>query len=67
MARELMPGLVAHCQHEGAALSIEFKGIKVYCHHCHDIFNLIKKSIEINNKLKNGGNHGSRSPNQNLG
>ena len=52
MARELMPGLIAHCQHEGAALSIEFKGITGYCHYCHDIFNLIKKSIEINNKLK---------------
>jgi len=52
MARDLMPRLAAHCQHEGAALffiSLEFAG---YCHYCHDIFNLIKKSIEINNKLK---------------
>ena len=52
MARDLMPGLVAHCQHEGAALSIEFKGVKGYCHYCHDISNLIKRNIEINNKLK---------------
>ena len=49
MARDLMPGLVAHCQHEGATLSIEFKGVKGYCH---DISNLIKRNIEINNKLK---------------
>jgi lipase chaperone LimK len=52
MAKVLMPRLVAHCQHEGAALFIEFKGMKGYCHYCHDIFNLIKKSIEINNKFK---------------
>ena len=52
MARRLIPRLPAHCQHEVAALphiSIELAG---YCHYCHDIFNLIKKSIEINNKLK---------------
>ncbi len=52
MAKDLMPGLVAHCQHEGAALPIEFKGVKGYCHYCHDISNLIKRNIEINNKLK---------------
>lgn len=52
MARCLMPRLPARCQHKGAALhlvSIEFAGDY---HYCHDIFNLIKKSIEINNKLK---------------
>jgi hypothetical protein len=52
MAKNLMPGLVAHCQHEGAAPSIEFKGVKGCCHYCHDISNLIKRNIEINNKLK---------------
>jgi hypothetical protein len=52
MAKDLMPRLVAHCQHEGAALSIEFKGMRGYCHYCHDISNLIKKNIKINNKLK---------------
>ena len=52
MARRLMPTLPARCQHKEAALSpvsIELEG---YCHYCHDIFNLIKNSIEINNKLK---------------
>jgi hypothetical protein len=52
MARDLMPRLAAHCQHEGAALSFISLEFAVYCHYCHDIFNLIKKSIEINNKLK---------------
>jgi hypothetical protein len=52
MARDLMPGLVAHCQHEGVALSIDFKRVKGYCYYCHDISNLIKRNIEVNNKLK---------------
>ncbi len=52
MAKDLMPGLVAHCQHEGGALPIEFKGGQGYCHYCHDISNLINRNIEINNKLK---------------
>lgn len=52
MARRLMPTLAARCQHKEAALlplSLEFAD---HCHYCHDIFNLIKKSIGINNKLK---------------
>ena len=52
MAKDLMPRLVAHCQHEGAALYIEFKGMKDYCHYCHDISNLIKRNIKINIKLE---------------
>ncbi len=53
MARDLVPRLTALCQHEGATLSIEFKRIKGYYHNCHDIYNLIKRNIEINNNLKN--------------
>lgn len=52
MARHVMPRLALHCQHKVAALfpvSLEFAS---HCHYCHDIFNLIKKSIEINNMLK---------------
>ena len=52
MAKDLMPRLAAHCQNERAALFVKSLEFAVYCHYCHDIFNLIKKSIEINNKLK---------------
>jgi len=52
MAQDLMPRLVAHHQYEGAAPPIESKGIKDYYHYCQAIFNLIRRNIEINNKLK---------------
>ena len=52
MAKELVPGLVALYQCEGAALSIESNGFEVHCHYYQDIFNFIEKNIKINNKFK---------------
>jgi hypothetical protein len=52
MARRLMPRLPARCQHKVVELSLVSIELAGHCHYCHDIFNLIKKSIEINNKLK---------------
>jgi hypothetical protein len=53
MARRLIPRLPVRCQHKEVALFFVSLQLVSHCHYYHDIFNLIKKSIEINNQLKN--------------
>jgi hypothetical protein len=52
MAKNLVPRFVAYCHHARAAPFHISAGLEGYYHYCHDFLNLIKKRIEISNKLE---------------